>query len=301
MSRSTVLLSLITVLLLGGCNGTPQGSTTSSSPSEGGTERSAESEVIDSNGASEGVASTDEPSEAIPNPSASSSGSANSSGVAAPPAISRPVQQPAPTDPPKPPASVVPGETTNGSGSAIGAPLDTTIVPGKQFGVVTASTTYDQLVQEFGANQLTNTEVHLGEGFMAPATRVDLGNEYAFSVVWTDETRTAPMEVQEFGPGWKTPEGVYNGMSFADLEAALGSFELTGFGWDYGGTVMLENTALEPYSGQMFIRLQPSVAAVEASQDKLLAVTGDQFFNSTNANFDDLSLSVDQIVVRIEP
>lgn len=178
-------------------------------------------------------------------------------------------------------------------------PDDTTIVPGERLGAVTRTTTYDDLAAEYGADRLSDTEVHLGEGFMAPGTRVDLGEDYSFSVVWTDGDRTAPLEIRELGSGWQTPEGIHRGMSFNQLQQVLGEFELLGFGWDYGGTVLLDNTAIADYSGKLFIRLAPSVADWEAKKEQLFKVRGDQAFNSTDPNLDGLDIEVEELVVNL--
>ena len=73
-----------------------------------------------------------------------------------------------------------------------------------------------------------------------------------------------------------------------------------GFGWDYGGTLLHENTALEPYSGKLFIRVQPTQKAMEGQQEKFTAVLGDGSFASSNPNFDALELSVMEMVVRLD-
>lgn len=178
-------------------------------------------------------------------------------------------------------------------------PSDTTIVPGERLGPVTLTTTYAELAKEFGSDRLSDTQVHLGEGFMAPATRVDLGDDYSFSVVWTDGDRSSPLEVREVGPGWQTPEGVHHGMSFSQLEAVLGDFELLGFGWDYGGTVLLDNTVIADYSGKMFIRVGPSASEWEAKGEQLIKVSGDQAFSSSDPNFDGVDIEVYELVVRL--
>ncbi|NEQ95657.1 MAG: hypothetical protein F6K30_02805 [Cyanothece sp. SIO2G6] len=178
-------------------------------------------------------------------------------------------------------------------------PSDTVMVPGERLGPVTLTSTYADLMETFGRDRLSDTEVHLGEGFMTSATHVDLGDDYSFSVVWTDGDRTAPLEIRDLGPGWQTPEGIHYGMSFDQLQETLGSFELLGFGWDYGGTVMLETTTLAHYSGKMIIRVEPSTSDWETKSEQLLRVSGDQPFSSTNPNFSGLDMEVYELILRL--
>ena len=286
MTRSTVVLSLITLLALGGCN-TPSDISPSSSTSEPVTQQTDQS--------TDQTTASDNPEK----PTAS-----------APPAtVSQPITSSS-TDTPDTATSKEPAATTEANNnqapqagvtvlSANAEVKDTTIVPGQKVGMVTAGTTYAQLESEFGPDRLTSEDIHLGEGMMAPSTKVTLDGGYSFNVVWADSTKATPLEVRDLAPGWDI-KGVRNGMSFEELQATLGEFELLGLGWDYGGTLLLENTPLADYSGRLFIRVQPSEKAVETQQEKFIAVAGDRAFSSTDPNFAELEMSVVEVVVRLE-
>ncbi|MEM9218887.1 MAG: hypothetical protein AAGD25_31690 [Cyanobacteria bacterium P01_F01_bin.150] len=323
MTRSTVVLSLITLLALGGCNApvdesssstTGQSSeqladqSTSGASTEASTDTAPPSTVsqLQDSPSADKASSLSETTDANAgkvkdNPQANNTTSANS--PSAPSAADKPLD----------PASE--GENSAGSSSANASAnasansgvtvqsaqaeiRDTAVVPGEKVGVVTAGTTYEQLEKEFGSDRLTTEEIHLGEGIMAASTKVTLDDDYSFNVVWSDASQSQPLEVRDLGTAWNL-QGIHNGMSFDALKSSLGEFELLGFGWDYGGTLLLENTSLAPYVGQLFIRVQPSQKAVETQHEKFLAVAGDSAFASSNANFSDLELSVVEIVVRL--
>ena len=287
MTRSTVVLSLITLLALGGCN-TPSDISPSSSTSEPVTQQTDQS--------------TDQ--------TTASDNSEKPTASAPPATVSQPINSSS-TDTPDTANSKEPAAATTEANdtqvpqagvtvlSANAEVKDTTIVPGQKVGMVTAGTTYAQLESEFGPDRLTSEDIHLGEGMMAPSTKVTLDGGYSFNVVWADSTKATPLEVRDLAPGWDI-KGVRNGMSFEELQATLGEFELLGLGWDYGGTLLLENTPLADYSGRLFIRVQPSEKAVETQQEKFIAVAGDRAFSSTDPNFAELEMSVVEVVVRLE-
>ena len=317
MTRSTVVLSLITLLALGGCN-----TASEVAPSSSTSESSAQ--VTDPSTTNQTTPTPEEPKTNVPpstvskpspeslsaedadadaseqkdtssaSTSSASTSSANLSSTDKPTtSVSESVDsEPSSSNGDPDPGQVAPLSAQSGL-------KDTAIVPGQKVGMVTAGTTYAQLESEFGSDRLTNSDIHVGEGFMAPATQVALDDGYSFNVVWSDESKAIPLEVRDLASGW-TIQGIHNGMSFEALQAALGEFELMGLGWDYGGTLLLENTPLAAYSGKLFIRVQPSAKATETQSEKFQAVLGDSAFPSTDPNFADLDMSVVEMVVRLE-
>lgn len=317
MTRSTVVLSLITLLALGGCNTTSEVSP-SSSTGESSEQLADASPTTPTTPTTPTNPTLEDPTEATPpstvskptTDSRSENTDVEASDQKGSISTSTPPANPAPTDKPTIPVSEAVdsansssnGETDPGQVTTLSAQSgvkDTSIVPGQKVGMVTAGTSYAQLENEFGSDRLTTSEIHVGEGFMAPATQVALDNGYSFNVVWADESQSTPLEVRDLEPGW-TIQGIHNGMSFEALQAALGDFELMGLGWDYGGTLLLENTPLAAYSGKLFIRVQPSAKATETQAEKFQAVLGDSAFPSTDPNFADLDMSVVEVVVRLE-
>lgn len=177
-----------------------------------------------------------------------------------------------------------------------------TIVPGERVGPITRNTSRAELAEMFGESALKDTEVPVGEGFTESGTEVNLDNTTTFSVIWVDSSQSQPATVKDFGPAWQTPEGIHIGTSFTELQAILGEFELYGFGWDYGGTVVLESSDLSDYYGSLILRLQPADPATFQQQSAAFqAVQGDQILPSTNPNLASLNLVVDEMIVYLNP
>ncbi|MGG6296233.1 hypothetical protein ACQ4M4_17730 [Leptolyngbya sp. AN02str] len=173
-------------------------------------------------------------------------------------------------------------------------------IPGDRFGLVTGSTTRQELATLYGEANLEDMDVSVGEGFTEPGTRVNLGDRASFSIVWMNESRTAPKEVRDIGADWKTPESIGMGTSFSELQNKLGSFELYGFAWDYGGTIMLEDTQLDAYEGLLLLRVHPTQQAIASSEADYKAVLGDRLYPSTDPHFSALNPVVDDVVMYFE-
>jgi hypothetical protein len=178
---------------------------------------------------------------------------------------------------------------------------ETLIIPGERVGPVTANTTRQDLAELFGEANLTDEDVNIGEGFTEPATRVNLEPEKSFTVVWADTSRTQPVEVRNFGKAWQTPQGIGVGTPLSQLQEKLGEFQLYGFAWDYGGTVVLEGTELAQYEDSLILRLQTAPDAAEKSPDDFQAVAGDGTFSSTNPHLQTLDVEVGETIVRLVP
>lgn len=179
---------------------------------------------------------------------------------------------------------------------------DTTVIPGQRVGPITPQTSRQDLSRLFGEAKLQDQDVGIGEGESEPGTRIELGPERSLSVVWADASRTQAIAVRQLGPAWRTPQGLGLGSSFADLQAQLGPFELFGFGWDYGGTVLLANTQLAQYQETLILRLYPTQITADGLQNAdYKAVLGDGQFASTNPHMQALQPKVVDMVVRLAP
>jgi hypothetical protein len=196
-----------------------------------------------------------------------------------------------------------PTESTDPSQALTATPLsDTLVIPGERVGPVTRDTSRQDLVDMFGEAALADTEIAVGEGFTESGTTVNLGTEQAFSVIWVDNSQSQPATVKDFGSAWQTPEGIQIGTPFADLQTILGEFDLYGFGWDYGGTIVLEGSELSNYYGLLILRLQPADSATFQQQpDAMQAVQGDKLIASTDPNLASLDLVVSEMIVYLNP
>lgn len=176
--------------------------------------------------------------------------------------------------------------------------FDPVILPGKSVGPITAETSYSDLAKLFGPVRLAEVEVSSDTGPTRAGTKVDLGEERSFTVIWADSARTQIAEVRDLGADWHTPEGIQPGISLAELETILGPFQLSGFAWDHGGTVMLEGTMLDDYESQLTVRLQPTPEDTHQAQ-ALREVLGDELVDSNHKSFDAIYPVVDEIIVSL--
>lgn len=196
-------------------------------------------------------------------------------------------------------ASVAPA--TAPSTEATTVESDTTVVPGERVGPITRETTRADLAEAFGETNLKDETVGLGEGETEAGTIVYPNSERSLTVIWTDDSRSKLGAVINLGPAWKTPEGIGVGMPFSELQNKLGEFQLYGFDWDYGGTVVLENSQLAKYDGLLILRVEPAADASEKSPSHYEAVIGDQLFPSTDPNFQNLGVKVGEMAVSLDP
>lgn len=178
---------------------------------------------------------------------------------------------------------------------------ETVVVPGERVGPILPTTSRADLAKRFGDDQLSDQDVNIGEGSLAPGTVVEIGEDRTFTVIWVDESRDKPLLVQNFGPAWKTPQGLGVGSSLAELKEKLGDFQLYGFGWDYGGSIVLENTKLDKYHGNLFLRVEPPKAMAEQHPDAYRALSGDTLFESGNPNMEALQPVIYEMTVYLNP
>ncbi|MEA5598081.1 hypothetical protein [Rivularia sp. UHCC 0363] len=178
---------------------------------------------------------------------------------------------------------------------------NTLIIPGERVGAVTPETTRADLVKIFGESNLKDDTILQAEGTVSvPATKVNSDTKRAFIVFWKDETRQKIAYIQGFGSEWKTPEGIGIGTALKELRQKLGEFKLTGFGWDYGGSVNLAGTNLSKYQGQLSLVLDPDEKAYEKYSKQYISVSGDQELSSTNPNLQPLDVRVNEMTVSFD-
>lgn len=197
----------------------------------------------------------------------------------------------------------VPSAPNNSAAPSGGTPsriaLNTIIIPGERVGDITATTSRAELAALFGEAALTDEDVNVGEGFVEPGTRVDLGNGRSLSIIWQDENQAQPAEIRDLGSGWHLPEGLHIGTSFPELHQILGPFQLSGFGWDYGGTLSLEGTKLANYEGLLIVRVAPQ-SDLNTSED-YQAVMGEEMIPDSDPHLRSLNLRVSEMIVYLKP
>ena len=164
--------------------------------------------------------------------------------------------RPAPT-PTTAPDPVTPAEPARGE-------TPTQVLPGDSAGPVNAGTSHDDLLERLGEDALTERSIDLGEGVTATATVVYAGTERELQVVWQDDSRQAPESVRIIGGAWQLPEQLHVGDRLDDLRDRLGEVSFLGFGWDGGGTVVLDGTALEKHADHLYMRLHATGPLADA-------------------------------------
>ncbi len=178
---------------------------------------------------------------------------------------------------------------------------NTSIIPGKSVGAVTGKTTRADLAKMFGESKLKDDVFLEDEGTISvPITKVNLGGEKYFTVVWEENTRQKLLYIRDFGSAWQTPEGISVGTSFQELSKKLGDFNLTGLGWDYGGFINLETTKLSEYQGLLSLQVAPDGKAIQKYSQQHEAVLGDRELSSTNPNWKPLDMKISQMTVQLD-
>lgn len=115
--------------------------------------------------------------------------------------------------------------------------LEFTCVPGVSVGPITRYTSYADLKQTFGIQNLRETKVDFGGGTTERVTRVFPEGDKELLVRWEIYQQT-PVSVRVVGPRWQTPRGIAVGTRASTLDELNGRhFAFYGFGWEFGGHV----------------------------------------------------------------
>ena len=179
---------------------------------------------------------------------------------------------------------------------------DILIVPGERLGPIRRTTTKQDLVKLFGASHLIDKTISGAEGMGSfAATQVNLNQGRSLLVVWSDNTRTKPLDVRNLGSAWKTREGIGVGIPLSELRKKLGNFKLYGLAWDYGGTILLDSSKLSRYQGKLILRVDTAPNAYEKFPNDYQAVSGDSTFSSSNPHWKPLGIRLAEIIVVLNP
>lgn len=179
---------------------------------------------------------------------------------------------------------------------------DTLIVSGERVGPITRTTTKQDLVKLFGSSNLVDKTISGPEGMGTfAATQLNLNQGRSLLIVWSDNTRTKPLDVRDLGSAWKTREGIGVGTPLSELRKKLGNFKLYGLAWDYGGTILLDSSRLSTYQGKFILRVDTAPNASEKYPNDYRAVSGDRTFFSTNPHWKRLGIRLAEIIVILNP
>ena len=171
---------------------------------------------------------------------------------------------------------------------------DRTLCLPERAGPLRPATSRAELAPLFGSDRIRDQPVHVGEGMTEPGTLVNIDQADSAQVVWADSSRARIAGLMALGPAWRTADGLGVGSSLAEIERALGPVQVLGFGWDYGGTMMLDGTRLE--NSGLFFRMQPRAEAAVGTE-AYQRVRGDQPYASTDRDVRSLDLVVGRVDV----
>jgi hypothetical protein len=155
-------------------------------------------------------------------------------------------------------------------------------------GTIHAKTARAELVSTFGAANVVDQDIDIGEGETEPGTVV-FPNEpkQLIEILWKDPAaKRDPKSVTIHGEAsrWKAVHDISLGTSLKDLERINAKpFHLSGFAWDYSGTVtawdggLLEDD-LEK-KARVYVRLH-APARPDVTDKELEQVAGDREFSS---------------------
>jgi hypothetical protein len=155
------------------------------------------------------------------------------------------------------------------------------IRPGVGFGDFTDELAKADLMRLLGKNRIMPRPFYLGEGESAPGLVLYPDSPEEVEVLLDEEGFPIMYRIQEEGGEWATAEGLKIGSSLVDLEKINGQpFKLTGFDWDYGGTVTNWNGGTFVGKDLLVVLGYDSDAAQFAEED-IQQLMGDQEITST--------------------
>ncbi len=159
---------------------------------------------------------------------------------------------------------------------------DLGIVIGEKLGLITPTNCTREAVLAAYGNDAKVDSFYIIDGMYGQGVVLFPDNPRRRVEIYWDENldpkRPAYMRIEGDSTGatdWKTSEGITIGTPLADLEKLNGkSFEISGFGWDYGGFVT--NWMGGKFNAALMIRLEPTAEETSAK------VSGEGGFNSQN-------------------
>ena len=183
------------------------------------------------------------------------------------------------------------------------APDPWLILTNGERGSITSRTTRADLVRLYGAANVVDRDVNVGEGETELGTVIFPNDpKCTIDILWKTPEKLAPSSAQITGDAsrWKASNGVSLGTTLKELEHLNGRpFHLAGFAWDYSGTVMswdggLLQAEFEQH-GRVIIRLggaqENSLPEAEQTQ-----VMGDRDFSSQHPVMQKLNPRAYQII-----
>lgn len=181
------------------------------------------------------------------------------------------------------------------------------IIPRVRVGAISPPVSEADLKRIYGRRNVRSTKVSLGEGEYEPGTVLYPNDpQRMIEIVWKDARRKRfPKRLQLTGEKslWKTRHGISLGTRLKELERINGKpFVLTGFSWDYEGTIVsweggkLEQE-FEKNNRVVLLRLSDQTNH-GASVEDVGSVMGDRDFPSSHRAMQKINPKVYQVIVE---
>ncbi|MCC6726122.1 MAG: hypothetical protein IT258_16565, partial [Saprospiraceae bacterium] len=173
---------------------------------------------------------------------------------------------------------------------------DLSIVIGEKLGLITPTNCTREAVLAAYGNDAKVDSLYIIDGMYGEGVVLFPDNQRRRVEIYWDETldpkRPAYMRIEGDSTGvsdWKTSNGITVGTTLADLERLNGKpFDISGFGWDYGGFVT--DWKGGSFNASTMIRLEPAGHFAPAN------VSGEGTFSSDNADM----VAAKPVVSRME-
>jgi hypothetical protein len=180
-------------------------------------------------------------------------------------------------------------------------------------GSINVHTTRADLVRMYGAANVVDEDVDVGEGEMEIATCVFPEDpQRSIEILWNDgqkKAKPSKLTIRGNTSRWKTAHDISLGTSLKQLERFNGKpFHMSGYGWDYSGTIMSWNGGtlahelgeFDPKGGEhgrVILRLTCSTtSAVPTTKEEDLQVVGDRDFSSSQPVLQKMNPCVGEMV-----
>ncbi len=149
--------------------------------------------------------------------------------------------------------------------------------------------TADRLTEMFGAEQVENTSLPVGEGLSEPGSVIFGGSsEDRLEILWHDAANLAHprlVRIRGDSSNWRTERGLSLGDGLQSVERLNeGPFRLAGFEWDYAGvqTAWSGGSLERTESANCGVRIRMAPDDPETLMDLYIQVLGDDDFPSTH-------------------
>jgi hypothetical protein len=183
------------------------------------------------------------------------------------------------------------------------------LADGKQ-GSINAHTTRQDLVRAYGANNVVDRDLEVGEGEVEPGTILFPSDpERSIEILWNDGGKKT-LTIRGKKSRWKALHDISLGTTLKQLERLNGRpFHMAGFGWDYSGTVMSWDLGTLAHDlgqfdeqqgvehGRIILRLDGGAANTEPlTKEEGMQVVGDRNFSSNHPVLQKMNPCVSEMV-----